>query len=136
MAEWLRSGLQSRLHRFDSGWRLSTKPPLTRGFCAFRDSAFSGQRVPSGHQSAAWLRKIYPRPGATAGGERINSTRRTTPNDGNGNETTGTRVQTWLPISLAEQLKAQADLERRSISSAIRIAVEDQLRRDEPERRP
>src|SRR3954447_26179477 len=22
MAEWLRSGLQSRLHRFDSGWRL------------------------------------------------------------------------------------------------------------------
>jgi hypothetical protein len=23
MAEWLRSGLQSRVHRFDSGWRLS-----------------------------------------------------------------------------------------------------------------
>jgi hypothetical protein len=22
MAEWLRSGLQSRVHRFDSGWRL------------------------------------------------------------------------------------------------------------------
>ena len=49
---------------------------------------------------------------------------------------TGTRVQTWLPISLAEQLKAQADLERRSVSSAIRNLIEDELRRDEPERRP
>src|SRR5436190_17156658 len=25
MAEWLRSGLQSRSHRFDSGWRLSDR---------------------------------------------------------------------------------------------------------------
>ena len=48
---------------------------------------------------------------------------------------TGTRVQTWLPISLAEQLKAQADLERRSVSSAIRNLIEDELRRDE-RRRP
>jgi hypothetical protein len=27
VAEWLRSGLQSRLHRFDSGRRLSQKSP-------------------------------------------------------------------------------------------------------------
>jgi Ribbon-helix-helix protein, copG family len=45
-------------------------------------------------------------------------------------KSSGTRVQTWLPISLAEQLKAQADLERRSVSAVIRLAVEDQLRRD------
>ena len=49
---------------------------------------------------------------------------------------TGTRIQTWLPISLAEQLKAQADLERRSVSSAIRNLIEDAVRRDEPGRRP
>ena len=30
VAEWLRSGLQSRLHRFDSGPRLQT-PQLMRG---------------------------------------------------------------------------------------------------------
>jgi hypothetical protein len=42
----------------------------------------------------------------------------------------GTRVQTWLPIPLVEQLKAQADLERRSVSAVIRLAVEDQLRKD------
>ena len=41
----------------------------------------------------------------------------------------GIRLQTWLPIGLAEQLKAQADLERRSVSAVIRLAVEDQLRR-------
>ena len=34
LAEWLRSGLQSRLHRFDSGRRLSTKPLLTLLVCA------------------------------------------------------------------------------------------------------
>jgi hypothetical protein len=33
MAEWLRSGLQSRLHRFDSGWRLyvSAECPVVDG---------------------------------------------------------------------------------------------------------
>ena len=31
-------------------------------------------------------------------------------------KSTGTRVQTWLPQSLAEQLRAQAELERRSVS--------------------
>jgi hypothetical protein len=45
-------------------------------------------------------------------------------------KSSGTRVQTWLPVSLAEQLKAQADLERRSVSAVIRLAVEDQLRKD------
>lgn len=38
-------------------------------------------------------------------------------------------VQSVLPPDLAEQLKAQAELERRSISATIRIALEDQLRR-------
>jgi hypothetical protein len=46
----------------------------------------------------------------------------------------GTRVQTWLPISLAEQLKAQADLERRSVSAVIRAEAippaATRLRRD------
>jgi hypothetical protein len=45
-------------------------------------------------------------------------------------KSTGTRVQTWLPQSLAEQLRAQAELERRSVSAVIRLALEDQLRRE------
>jgi hypothetical protein len=32
VAEWLRSGLQSRLHRFDSGRRLHAKYLQKRGF--------------------------------------------------------------------------------------------------------
>jgi hypothetical protein len=43
---------------------------------------------------------------------------------------TGVNVQSWLPPDLAEQLKAQAELERRSVSAVIRLALEDQLRRD------
>jgi hypothetical protein len=43
---------------------------------------------------------------------------------------TGVNVQSWLPPHLAEQLKAQAELERRSVSAVIRLALEDQLRRD------
>ena len=39
-------------------------------------------------------------------------------------------VQSVLPPALAERLKAQAELERRSISAVVRNAVEDQLRRD------
>ncbi len=50
-------------------------------------------------------------------------------------KTSGTRVQTWLPITLAEQLKAQADLERRSVSNVIKVAIEDRLRGTQ-ERRP
>jgi len=41
----------------------------------------------------------------------------------------GVTVQSVLPPDLAEALKAQAELERRSISSTSRIALEDQLRR-------
>ena len=47
---------------------------------------------------------------------------------------TGTIVQSWVPIPVAEQLKAQADLERRSVSSLIKLAIEDRLRGD-PDRR-
>jgi hypothetical protein len=43
-------------------------------------------------------------------------------------KTTGTRVMTWLPISLAEQLRAEAELERRSVSSLIKLSIEDRLR--------
>jgi hypothetical protein len=46
VAEWLRSGLQSRLHRFDSGRRLRSKPLLRRGFLLGRAN-LSPQRVPS-----------------------------------------------------------------------------------------
>jgi hypothetical protein len=49
--------------------------------------------------------------------------------------TAAERIQAWVPSSLAEQLRAQADLERRSISQTIRLAIEDRLR-GEPERRP
>lgn len=42
----------------------------------------------------------------------------------------GVIVQSWVPPELAEQLKAEADLQRRSVSAVIRIAVEDQLRKE------
>ena len=41
----------------------------------------------------------------------------------------GERVQTWLQPELAEKLRRRAAAERRSVSSAIRNAVEDELRR-------
>jgi hypothetical protein len=44
-------------------------------------------------------------------------------------------VQSVLPPELAEQLKAQAELERRSVSQTIRLALEDRLRGAQ-ERRP
>lgn len=47
----------------------------------------------------------------------------------------GKVVQSWVPPELAAQLTAQAELERRSVSSTIRLAIEDKLRSDE-ERRP
>ncbi|MCE3267406.1 MAG: hypothetical protein K0S15_2115 [Solirubrobacterales bacterium] len=47
----------------------------------------------------------------------------------------GTVVQSWLPHPLDRQLREHAAAERRSLSSAIRIAVEDKLRKAE-ERRP
>lgn len=48
---------------------------------------------------------------------------------------TGTIVQSWVPIPVAEQLNAQAELERRSVSSLIKLAIEDRLR-GAPEQRP
>ena len=47
----------------------------------------------------------------------------------------GVIVQSWVPPQLAEQLKAEADLERRSVSAVIRIALEDKLRGGEERRR-
>jgi hypothetical protein len=43
-------------------------------------------------------------------------------------ESPGTVVQSWVPVALAERLKAQAELERRSVSAVVRLAVEDRLR--------
>jgi hypothetical protein len=40
-----------------------------------------------------------------------------------------------VPIPVAEQLNAQAELERRSVSSLIKLAIEDRLR-GAPEQRP
>jgi Ribbon-helix-helix protein, copG family len=37
------------------------------------------------------------------------------------------RLQAWVPVELAEELRKHAAEERRSISSAIRNAIEDQL---------
>jgi hypothetical protein len=45
------------------------------------------------------------------------------------------RIQAWVPSTLAEQLRAQADLERRSISQTVRLAIEDRLRGGQ-EKRP
>jgi hypothetical protein len=50
-------------------------------------------------------------------------------------ETPGVVLQSRVPPELAEQLRAQAELERRSVSATIRILIEDRLRREiEPER--
>jgi hypothetical protein len=38
---------------------------------------------------------------------------------------TGTRIQTWVPLDLAAELKQHADRERRSVSAVVRNAVED-----------
>jgi hypothetical protein len=47
---------------------------------------------------------------------------------------TGTVVQSWVPVDLAVELKRHAQVERRSVSSAIRIAIEDKLRADQGRR--
>ena len=39
----------------------------------------------------------------------------------------GERIQTWLQPELAAELRKRAAAERRSISSTVRIAVEDRL---------
>jgi len=48
---------------------------------------------------------------------------------------TGTRIQTWVPLDLAAELRQHAERERRSVSSVIRNAVEDTLV-GAPRRRP
>jgi len=50
-------------------------------------------------------------------------------------ESTGTLVQSWVPLNLAAELNRHADADRRSVSSTIRLAIEDKMRADE-ERRP
>ncbi len=50
-------------------------------------------------------------------------------------DTSGTVVQAWLPHQLDQELRKHAEAERRSLSSTIRLAIEDKLRADE-ERRP
>ena len=57
-------------------------------------------------------------------------------------KSTAERIQAWVPSSLAEALRAQADLERRSISHTVKLAIEDRLHQrssgeaDEPRRIP
>lgn len=43
----------------------------------------------------------------------------------------GQVIQTWLSPALAEQLKAQADLEHRTVSATVRLAIEDRLSRSD-----
>jgi hypothetical protein len=63
MAEWLRSGLQSRLHRFDSGWRLSQIPANARvsGSTGTLESKACPEYVPS---LARQLARAKGNPGA------------------------------------------------------------------------
>jgi Ribbon-helix-helix protein, copG family len=42
---------------------------------------------------------------------------------------TGVNVQSWLPPDLAQQVRAKAEAEKRSISQVVRLALEDQLAR-------
>jgi hypothetical protein len=44
-------------------------------------------------------------------------------------KTSGKVVQAWLPHPLDKELRKHAESERRSLSSTIRLAVEDALRR-------
>jgi hypothetical protein len=45
-------------------------------------------------------------------------------------KSTGVIVQSWVSPRLAAELKRRAEAERRSVSSTIRIALEDRLRLD------
>lgn len=40
-------------------------------------------------------------------------------------ESSGERVQSWMPTDLADRLRAHSLVERRSISQLVRLAVED-----------
>jgi hypothetical protein len=48
---------------------------------------------------------------------------------------TGEGLASWVPHPLAEQLRAQAEAERRSVSQLIRLAIEDRLRTERPKER-
>jgi len=50
-------------------------------------------------------------------------------------DSSGTVVQAWLPHPLDQELRKHAEAERRSLSSTIRLAVEDKLRAADQERR-
>ena len=39
----------------------------------------------------------------------------------------GEIVQAWVPVELADRLRRQAEVERRSVSSTIKNAIQDQL---------
>lgn len=41
---------------------------------------------------------------------------------------TGTIIQSWVPVKLAEQLEAQAHDEHQSLSALIRATLEDRAR--------
>ena len=43
---------------------------------------------------------------------------------------TGVVLQSWVSPALAAELKRHAEAERRSVSSTIRLALEDRLRPD------
>jgi deazaflavin-dependent oxidoreductase (nitroreductase family) len=66
MAEWLRSGLQSRLHRFDSGWRLSHLTVL--GKITASSSEFANRRgLYLGRRSSRLHVALYRRSGGRLG---------------------------------------------------------------------
>jgi hypothetical protein len=54
---------------------------------------------------------------------------------GTATKPTGTRMQTWVPLDLAAELKQHAERERRSVSAVIRLAIEDAIV-GVPRRRP
>ena len=50
-------------------------------------------------------------------------------------KSTGVVIQSWVTPQLAAELKRYAEAERRSVSAAIRIALEDRLRPGPEDRR-
>ena len=48
-----------------------------------------------------------------------------------GTASSGTVVQAWFPHPLDQELRKHAEPERRSRSSALRLAIEDRLQADE-----
>jgi RNA polymerase sigma-70 factor, ECF subfamily len=65
VAEWLRSGLQSRLHRFDSGRRLSTKALHQQGLSTIR-SKFPRRKASTDPKHAGARQRIEGVPGTSS----------------------------------------------------------------------